>query len=542
MNIKKIENSFKVDKAGKCAVAKKGMVSTASPHATRAGVEMLEKGGNAIDAICAAALALGVCEPQSSGIGGQSMGILHTAGKTICIDGSSRVPSLAHARKLLKLDMLNGHWATTVPSTVAVLGHMNFHYGQLEWKQIVEPAIRIAYVGYKITELQSRLQKRELENFFKVPMRSGAKYFLKNGNTPYEEGDLFVQRDLGETLEYLADNGPRSFYQGRIARLIHEDMRENKGFLRADDLALIPWPIERRSIRRKYRDVSVHTIPPPAAGRSVLLVLLMLDYMPPKFIKSGSPESYHFIAEIFRKALLHHRQRPYIPDAYPQVSDKRMISRTYAHELAKSIKDNIDPNLPIHEPPGSSGDTTHLSAMDDQGNAVGITQSIELPYGSKAVTEGLGFLYNNYVNSLEFTDPSHPYYLRPNAIAWSSVSPAIVLYKKQPWIVTGSPGSERIYTAISQFLLNMLDKGMDMGSAMEYPRFHCSIGGKITIEADRFDPAIIKHLENMGYEINPIEPYSFYLGAIHSVMKCLKSEGFQGVAEIRRDGTAEGIS
>jgi gamma-glutamyltranspeptidase/glutathione hydrolase len=542
MRIRTIERRFEPTPDGKCAFAEGGMVATAFPEATQAGVEMLRLGGNAIDAACAAAIALGVCEPQSSGLGGQSIAILHFKGKTVAIDGSSRVPSLAHISRFEKGDRFVGYRATTVPSTVAVLGHLNFHYGELEWPTILQPVIRIAREGYRITQLQHDLQVRDLRKFFRVPPYSGARYFLKEGDRPYEVGDLFVQPDLANLLEYLAAHGPQAFYRGKVARQIDEDMRANDGFLRADDLALIPWPIERKPLSRRYRKATVYTIPPPAAGRTLLLVLLMLNHLPTRFIRNGSPETYHFIAETFRKAFLMRAQRPFDPNTYPQWPEKKMLNRKFAKNLAISIRDTIDPNLPLIEPPMEETDTTHLSVMDAQGNAIGLTQSIELVYGSKAAAAELGFLYNNYMGALETKEPSHPYYLRPNAIPWTAVAPAIVFYQDNPWLVVGSPGSERIYSTVSQFLLHMIDGGLSMAEAMMHSRFHCSIGGKVSLETDRFAPEVVEYLESLGYKIDHREPYSFYLGAIHAVMKCQTQAGFQGVAEYRRDGTAEGLS
>ncbi|NDJ86640.1 MAG: gamma-glutamyltransferase [Chloroflexi bacterium] len=516
------------------------MVSTAFPHATHAGVQMLRKGGNAVDAACAAALALAVCEPQASGVGGQTMAILDVGGRRIALDGSTRIPSLAHASRFDTHDRFVGYRATTVPSTIAVLGYLNFRYGRLGWRQILEPAIDIARNGYQITQLQHDLQAKNLTKFDAVPSRSGARYFLQDGAKPYPPGTLFTQAELAALLEYLAERGPKAFYQGRIAQQIEDDMLANDGFLRADDLAFIPWPVERVPLKRRYRDVMVYTMPPPAAGRTLLLTLMMLNHLSSRFIRSDSSESYHFIAEIFRKAFLLRKERPYDPNTYPQLSDKQMLSRALAKDMAISIRDTIDPTLPLIEPPLEDGDTTHLSVMDAEGNAIGITQSIELVYGSKAAAAGLGFLYNNYMNAVETREASHPYYLRPNGLPWTSVAPAVVYYKNQPWLVVGSPGSERIYSTISQFLMGLLDHRLGMDQAMRRPRFHCSIGGRISLEASRFDPATIDYLVGMGYKIDRREAFAFYLGAIHAVMRTASRGYFQGVAEQRRDGTAEG--
>jgi len=172
---------------------------------------------------------------------------------------------------------------------------------------------------------------------------------------------------------------------------------------------------------------------------------------------------------------------------------------------------------------------------------VSMTQSIELVYGSKTAAEGLGFLYNNYMSAFEFENPNHPFFLRPNGIPWSSVCPSIVFYNHEPWIAVGSPGSARIFSAVSLFLSRLFDEGNSIYEAMERPRIHCSLGGRISLEDDESTTGLAEHLKKKGYKIDIRERYSFYLGAIHAVLKCQTTDGFQGVAEIRRDGTAEGI-
>jgi len=543
MDIEKIENSFRPTLDKKCSFAKKGMVASAFPDATKAGVEMLRKGGNAIDAACATALALGVCEPQASGIGGQSMGIIHINGKSYAIDGSSRSPSLAHSSVYAnKKHRRLGYKATTVPSTLALIGFLHERYGKLEWQKIVEPSISIAKKGYKITQLQHDLQKRELENFLSIKSKSGAKYFLKDGLLPYDVGDRFIQEDLSETLTAISNYGYRVFYQGEIAKKIIQDMKNNHGLIQEEDLTYIPEPIQRKPISRKYRHVSVVTLPPPAAGRTLLLTLMMLNHLPSKFLRSSKPSSYHFVAETFRKAFLHRVQRPFNPHTYDQAQDKLHLQRSFAKQMAESIHNSMDATLPMIDPDFGGEDTTHFSTMDEEGNAVGITQSIELAYGSKAAAEGLGFLYNNYMSAFEFSNLNHPFYIRPNAIPWTSVSPALVFSNKKIWMVVGSPGSQRIYSTITQFLSRIIDGDLSMDEAIKRPRFHCAIGGTVSIEDGGFRNEIVEYLKDMGYDISVKERYSFYHGAIHAVMKLQTQSGFQGVAEIRRDGTAGGVN
>lgn len=541
VTLEKIEKSFQTTIDNKFSESSKGMVSSAFPNASKAGAEMLKKGGNAIDAACATSLALCVCEPQASGLGGQSMGIIHFEGKTICIDGSTRAPSLATPSRFKNIiERSLGYRATTVPSTVAVMGILNEKYGNLEWAKILKPAIQIAKKGYRITKLQHDLQQKELENFTKLESRSGAKYFLKDGVIPFEPKDLFIQDELAELLSYLADNGYKSFYHGKIPKIIDADMRKNKGLLREDDLVMIPKIIEREPIVGKYRNVTVKTFPPPAVGRILLLILMLLNQLPPRVIKNKKFKFYHYLVETFKRSLAFRTQRPYDVATYKQFDDKLLFDKTFLKHLSESIIDGIqlnsNPKMKFHDE-----DTTHLSVMDNEGNAVGITQSIELVYGSNAAAEGLGFLYNSYMASFEYDNINYPHYLRPNTSPWTSVAPTILFHKNKPWMTLGTPGSDRIPTITAQFISSMIDSGLSPNDAMNRPRIHCTVDGIVAIEGERFDDSVIPYLAELGYKIESKDPYSYYHGAIHAVIKKHSSKGFQGIAEIRRDGTAVGV-
>ena len=538
MDLNSIEERFVPTQDGKCAIAQGGMVATAFPTATEAGVQMLSQGGNAVDAACAAAFALGVCEPQASGIGGQTMALVYLQGRAFAIDGSSRIPALAHLSAFEPKDDEIGYRATTVPSTPAVLGWMQRHYGRLPWKTVLEPAIRIARDGYRITLLQQRLQQREQNSFLQVPSLSGAHYFLKTGKTPYAAGDLFTQPDLSDCLTTLAAEGPESFYAGKIAHWIDEDMRRHKGFLRKEDLARIPWPTERETIRSAYREVDILTTPPPTAGRILLMDMKMLRHLDQKYIAAGSPTFMLILAEILRRGLRERQDHPVSPHQYhpeydPILTDDAFIAEAYL-EVKKNLNHHGESEIE------GAGETTHLSVMDAEGNGVGITQSVNLVYASKAAAAGMGFLYNNYLMDTERYREDHPHYLRPGGSPRSTVTPVIVLHRGQPWLIAGSPGSERIISAVLQFLIGILDAGHSMDDAMKAPRMHCSIEGMISLEAERFPADLVRFFEKRGYAVHCCEPYAFYLGAIHAVLKRQTGLGFQGVAEIRRDGTAAG--
>jgi gamma-glutamyltranspeptidase/glutathione hydrolase len=546
MDIGQIERSFESTTDGSCAEGKDGIVATAQPVAPRAGAVILEAGGNAFDAACGVGFALGVCEPQMSGLGGQTHGVIHTDGKTMAIDGSSRVPSLAHQSKYQPVDQRLGYRAATVPSTPATLSWLHEHYGKLPWRDVLQPAIEIARQGYAITQLQHDLLVRETEHFLSIPSLSGANYFLVDGERAYATGDRFVQTDLANCLETLAEKGVEDFYRGEVAQQIDRDMRANDGFIRTDDLAQIPWPNVREPLVQSYREVSVATMPPPGSGRTLLLTLLMLGHLRPAFLRDQSQSMHHFVAETFRKAFMQRLERPFDPNTYPQIRDKRMLSADFAQKLAASIAEEIDPGLPVAAPGEQFGapedETTHFSIMDRDGNVASITQSIELSYGARAAAAGLGFLYNNYMAALELGDPQHPYYLRPGSVPWSSSAPSIVSCDGEPWLALGSPGSERIYSSLAQCLMHIVDGSHSIDEAVRRPRLHCSIGGTVTLEAERFEPALLTYLEDKGYHLDAHPPFSFALGSVQVALKCRTKPGYQGIADPRRSGSAAGVT
>jgi len=536
-----IEQSFSPTKDGKFSRSDNGMVVTAFPDATKAGVEMLNMGGNVVDAACAAALAIGVCEPQGSGIGGQSVALIHINGRTIAIDGSSKAPSLAHPYNFLKASERKlDYKAITIPSTLAVMGYLNENYGKLSWETIVQPAINISSRGFRITELQSFLLKRELDNFLKVSSQSGAKYFLKNSKLPFEPGDVFKQPDLSNTLTEIAKQGYLSFYTGEIAALIDADMRQNDGLLRLDDLALIPEVIERKPIEGSYRGYSIKSLPPPGSGETLLLILAMMESLSPEMLQKDSPEKYWWMAEILHKAILNYRKNPRNPNTFHQISGDKDFIKKQALQFISEIWSKENPLINGAGAKQGLGETTHLSAIDKGGNAVGITQSLNLVYGAKVATKDLGFLYNNYIEAFQFGNPEHYYNLRPGGIPWPCATPTIVFKNKLPWLVLGSPGSQRIFSSIAQFITLVIDRNMPIDKAIKHPRIHAEQNGELSMELERFEPDVIKFLIKKGYKIKEREPYSFYMGAVHAALKCQDSKGFQGAADIRRDGVAMG--
>jgi gamma-glutamyltranspeptidase/glutathione hydrolase len=501
------------------------MVATAHHRATEAGAEMLAAGGNAMDAAVAAAFALGVCEPAASGLGGQTMMLVYDAGlgRTVALDGSSRAPHRATPGSLKPSERRRGHGASTVPRTPAVLDYALKRYGRLDLKTVLQPAIALAENGYELSELQHGLMRREKKN-----LRAGtaAPLFLRDGRKLYRPGSVLRQPALASTLRRLARRGVETFYTGRIARLIEADMIAHGGLIRRDDLAQIPWPIERRPLSGRFDTARVLTFPPPGAGRTLIEMLNILAASSARRQDPDSPDGAVYLAAVIRQAFRDRRDRPRDPSFYAQVEEKQMVSPDYARRAARRLRKEI----------ARRGETTHLSVMDEEGDAVALTQSIERVFGSFAAAPELGFLYNNYMTAFEHEDISHPYYLRPNAVPWASVAPTILFRGRRPWLVIGSPGSERITSSILQVLLRLRDHRPF--EAVDAPRLHCSLDGAVSLEASRMRDDIPAALERHGFTVQDRGPYSFYLGCVQLVMR--ERHGLVGVADPRRDGSARG--
>ncbi|MHC5112187.1 MAG: gamma-glutamyltransferase family protein, partial [Planctomycetota bacterium] len=489
------------------AASKGGMIATQHYLATEAGNEMLKNGGNAFDAAVAAAFALGVCEPGASGLGGQTMLLAHHAEsrQAIAIDGSSRAPNLASPSVFSKkVERRIGYKATTVPSTPAVLSYVLKKYGTKSLSSALEPAIRLAMEGYPVSPLQFALTRRELKS---LKTGTAAPLFLREGVRPYAIGTMIHQPVLANTLSRLAEEGIEDFYFGQIAAHFVADMERNDGLITREDLAQIPWPIERRPVTCRFGSGRLFSFPPPGAGRPLVEMVNIYDNLPESLKNIDSTRGAVVLALTIQQAFLDRRDRPYDPSFFTQATAERMLDTDYARKLSRTLQKRIR----------TQGETTHLSVMDKEGNVVGLTQSIERVYGSYCASLELGFLYNNYMCAFEYEDITHPYYMRPNAAPWASVAPTIVVRGKRPWVVLGSPGSERITSSVFQVLMRLAKLGPL--AAVDAPRMHCSLAGKVSLEVNRMRDDIPRALEKAGFEIDRRDPYSFYLGCVQLVMR-----------------------
>jgi len=270
-----------VYKPQRVGVSGHGMISTQHFLATEAGVRVLAEGGNAIDAAVAAAFALGVCEPAASGLGGQTMMLIHAARsrRTFALDGSSRAPNRTVVAELPRSARRYGYKATTVPSTPAVLAYALQRYGSMPLAAVIEPAVELAERGYRVSELQRRLSQRVRKH---LQRGSAAQCFLKNSTRSFRVGERFHQPVLAETLRRLGRVGVGDFYTGEIAAAMCRDMARQEGLITREDLAQIPWPIERRPVSSHYEGLRLVTFPPPGAGRTLVELLNIVSHFPLK--------------------------------------------------------------------------------------------------------------------------------------------------------------------------------------------------------------------------------------------------------------------
>ena len=465
----------------------KAAVVTAEPRATQIGLDVLQKGGNAVDAAVAVALALAVTHPQAGNLGGGGFLLIRMAdGRTTALDFRERAPKSANADMYLKADgsvdqdkVQFGSTAAGVPGSPAGLHHALQMFGTRKLSALAAPAIRLAREGFAVDHFLAadlRESKQELGRY-----ESTRKVFFRDGE-PLRQGDVLVQTDLAATLERFAANGPDGFYKGRTAELIVAQMQRDGGFVTAADLA--DYTVrERAPLVGSYRGHEVLTMPPVSSGGVALLQMLnMLSGYDLKALGFGGSESIHLLSEVMRRAYADRSRWLGDPDHY-QVPVEGLIGAEYAAKLRASIdRDKVSAVAP-GLPPGKqeSDDTTHFSIVDEAGNAVACTTTINSTFGAMVVVDGAGFLLNNEMDDFS-AKPGVPNQFglvggKANAIApgkrmLSSMTPTIVSKDGELRLVLGAPGGGRIITAVLQTLLNVVDHGMGLEQAVRAPRIH----------------------------------------------------------------------
>jgi gamma-glutamyltranspeptidase/glutathione hydrolase len=501
-----------------------GCVVSAHYRASDAGVQILNRGGNAIDAAVAVSAALGVVEPAGSGLGGMTMMLLHLANsqKTVLLEGPCRAPHLATPRAVAVYPRKSGYKAIAVPTNPAVLAYVLKNYGSMSADEVLEPAIELAEDGY----LQSPFQHKVLDTHVgQLSKHNGARFFLNDHGKAFSAGERFEQPILAKTLKRLAQFGFEEFYLGETGQQILKDMQENNGFLSAQDLDPIPYPEESESFCKSMLDWRVYTTPPPGGGIALLEMLLLFEQLAPKEFDPNSPEAAVLYASIIHKVRNDRIQYRLDLTKHGKALTE-MLALPHIHKAATTIHDDL----------AGSGETTHFNVIDKQGNIVACTQSIERSYGAKVVTPSLGFLYNGFMKGFKIENKRHPHYLRPGAVARSNAAPTLIFAPDKIYAI-GSTGSERLASGIFQVLLRL--RHQHVFNAVSAPRLHCTPRKQVQLEIDRFSEAQRRALRHAGFALAPYaEAWAFSAGGLH--LACCEKITRWAVADPRRDGAALG--
>lgn len=509
-------NSFLFAEAPDPVRGKSGMVVSASKLASEIGIEILKKGGNAIDAAVAVGFALAVTYPSAGNIGGGGFMVIRLNDGTITtIDYREKAPINAHEKMFQDstgnfLPQLSQEGTTSagVPGSVAGLIYALEKYGTMKLKDVIEPAIKLAEEGFVLDYRLAQSINYNFDEFLKYP--SSKKIFTKDGQ-PLEEGDLFVQKDLANTLKLIAENGRVGFYKGEIADKIISQIQSLGGIITQKDLESY-LPVERKPLISFYRGFEVITMGPPSAGGVTLIQSLnILENVSFSRLDWGSSNYIHTITETLKFSFADRSKHLGDPDFYEVPIDK-LTSKKYAKELFERISEKAIPSEQIAPTDFSSifesPETTHYSVIDKFGNAVSTTTTINSSYGSKIVVEGAGFLLNNEMDDFS-SKPGEPNQfglvgseankIEPGKRMLSSMTPTIITRENKPVLILGSPGGSTIPTALLQVILNYLDFGMDIQEAVNAPRFHHQwLPDQIDYEPYGLSKDVIDNLKSKG--------------------------------------------
>lgn len=494
-----------------------GMVVAQERVAAKVGAQVLADGGNAVDAAVATAFALAVTHPIAGNIGGGGFLLLRLdKGRAEVIDFREVAPTGSHPRMFLKNGQYDDalhhdlHLSVGVPGTVAGLHLAWKRHGKLPWKRLVEPAQRLAQEGFPLSETLAASLKEFLPHLQKNP---AAKAQFSREGLPLESGAILRQPELAQTLERIARKGPDGFYQGETARLILKEMRAHGGLITAKDLAKYRAEV-RQPLRGTYRGLEVLAMPPPSGGGIALLEMLnQSEGLDLKALGAESPMTQHFKAEAMRRAFADRARWIGDPAFNPSIPLKRLGSKAYGESLRRSINpERASTSVPNQFTwAKESEETTHISVVDAQQNAVSLTYTLEDNYGSRIVVPGAGFLLNNEMGDFngepDRTDASGMIGTKPNVAAprkrmLSSMCPTILAKEGKLFMVTGSPGGRTIPNTTLQTILNVVDFGMGAQAAVDAPRIHHQwLPDEIAVERGRFAPSLLEALKAKGHRV-----------------------------------------
>ena len=533
--------------------ARRGMAVASDGVAARVGRDVLQAGGSAVDAAVATAFALAVTLPAAGNIGGGGFLVHRGAdGSSEAYDFRETAPAAASPEMFLSGGVYDAarhhasHVAVGVPGTVAGLHRAWTDHGRLPWRRLVEPAVALARDGFVLTYARAASLAAALPRMSRYPASVAA---FSDDGAPYAAGDRFRQPELATTLELIADEGPAGFYRGRTAALVAREMAAQGGLITEADLAAYE-PRVREPVRGSYRGYEVVSMPPPSSGGVTLIQMLnVLEGYDLGAGGHGSALNVHRIAEAMRRGFADRARHLGDPDFNPLMPVLRLTSKEYAAGLRATIDaDRASRSGPdTFEWPATGNETTHVSVVDADRNAVALTTTLEQSYGSKITVPGAGFLLNNEMGDFNAAPGlttaagligTPPNLAEPGKRMLSSMTPTIVAKDGRLVMVTGSPGGRTIINTVLHTILNVVDFGMNVQEAVDAPRFHHQwLPDELRYERRGLSPDTLALLEARGHALAARASQ----GAAHAIVFDAEADVLEGAADPRRaDAEAAG--
>ena len=537
-------------------VGRNGMVVSVDRFASQVGIDILKKGGNAVDAAVAVGLALAVTYPFAGNIGGGGFMIIRfpETGESVAVDFREMAPGQATQDMYLNEEgeierskSVAGHLAVGIPGTVKGFDLVLKTYGRLSWKEVIEPAVRLADEGFALTEDRASSFNRMRErngNFAEL-----IKVFSKPDGTDFEEGDIFVQQELAESLRQIAEEGPDAFYEGKIADMIAKDMEKHGGLITKEDLANYKAHI-RKPLKGNYRGFEIVSMPSPSSGGTALIEMLnILEGFELGKMKRYAPQTVHLIAETMKLAFLD-RARHLGDGDFVTLPVERLISKEYAESVRKKIRfEKAVPSKELGEDIltlEKGSDTTHYSVIDSDGLAVSTTYTLNNGFGSKVIAEGTGILLNDEMDDFNsksgYTNDrgsigTDANLIRPYKRMLSSMTPTLVVKDGKTLMITGSPGGRTIINTVLNIIINVIDFDMNIQDAVAAARMdHEWMPDRLSIEEFVVSKRLQRSLESLGHTLRKVSRQ----GDAHSIFIDPVSGLYVGAADKRTNGWAIG--
>ena len=522
------------------AVGTSGMVSSAHPLATEAGIRILKAGGNAFDAAVAVAAALNVAEPDMSGMGGYGTILIYDAAKneTRFLNPSGRIPIAVNSDAFRAPtpnfeENRRGAKAVSTPGNVHAWEQLSKRYGKSKWGDLFKPAIELAEGGFPISRRQAQSIAAAFPSF---PEWARAEY--GRDGRPLKAGELLVQKDLARSLQLVASGGAKAFYEGEIARAIDAAMRERAGFLSIRDLAAdqAEW---WKPIQIAYRGFQVITASPPANTFDYLVRLGMMSRFDTRALGHNSAPYLHRFAEVTKHGFWVRLRYAGDPDINPPPLDRLLSEAYWKEEAARVDPDRARPFVPPTAPVNKEQHTTHFVVADRWGNVVSATQTLGNAFGARIMPKGTGIWLNNSLAYCTFEPKGNPMDAHAGRRKLSGDCPTIILKDGRPWVAIGTPGGHTIGQTVPQMVMNLIDFNMSIEAAVAAGRVSFYEPDALGVE-ESIPAAVREQLASMGHKIRVVSGIGNAHGLMIEYDSTRQPARFRGAADPRGEGKAQG--